>query len=280
MAALITLALNPLNLFTIGFQLSYAATLAIIYLQPPLAELARNLGLPKFIRPILTVTLAAQIGVLPLCAYYFQHIPLGALLFNLVLLPLMSPVVGLGLGGALLGLILPVAASALMFPCLLLLEFILFITGLARHPLFYRPVYPPGGGLVLIYGLLVAAAALYYRYRSAGGWKRVFNSSPAEPGYAAAKPLFNTNKPESFSPQIAFVCFGALSCCYGAPFCFRPAHPAWRSPSSMWARGGGPWWRHVGQLSLSTGGNSYRGDPGEQARWCCFHICGDRGSSD
>lgn len=166
MAALITLVLNPLNLFTIGFQLSYAATLAIIYLQPPLAELARNLGLPKFIRPILTVTLAAQIGVLPLCAYYFQHIPLGALLFNLVLLPLMSPVVGLGLGGALLGFILPVAASVLMFPCRLLLEFILFITGLARHPLFYRPVYPPGvAGLVLIYGLLVAAAALYYRYR-------------------------------------------------------------------------------------------------------------------
>ena len=103
LAALVTLALNPLHLFTVGFQLSYAATLGIIYLQPPLAEAALKMRLPKFIRSSLAVTLAAQIGVLPLCAYYFQHIPVGALFFNLILLPLMAPLVGLGLGGALLG---------------------------------------------------------------------------------------------------------------------------------------------------------------------------------
>ncbi len=167
LAALATLLINPLYLFTIGFQLSYTATLAIIYLQPPLAEAARNLKLPGFIRSLLTVTLAAQIGVLPLCAYYFQHIPVGALLFNLLLLPLMSPLVGLGLGGALLGLIFQPAAAVLLFPCRLLLELSLAITGLARYPFFYRPIYPPGpAGLVLIYALFAAALTFYYRYRS------------------------------------------------------------------------------------------------------------------
>ena len=166
LAALVTLLINPLYLFSIGFQLSYSATLSIIYLQPPLAEAALKLKIPRFIRPLLTVTLAAQIGVLPLCAYYFQHIPAGALFFNLLLLPLMAPVVGLGLGGALLGLISPIAARAALFPCRFLLELVLAITGLARYPLFYRPVFPPGPAtLVVLYGLLAAVTAFYYQYR-------------------------------------------------------------------------------------------------------------------
>ena len=166
LAALVTLLINPLYLFTIGFQLSYIATLSIVYLQLPLAEAALRLKLPKFIRPLLTVTLAAQIGVLPLCAYYFHHIPVAALFFNLLLLPLMAPVVGLGLGGALLGLFFQPAAAVLLFPCRLLLELVLVITGLSRSPFFYRPVFPPGAaGLVLIYGLLVAAIYLYTRHR-------------------------------------------------------------------------------------------------------------------
>lgn len=170
LAALVTLLFNPLALFSIGFQLSYLATLSIIYLQPPLAGAAAKLKLPQFIRSLLTVTLAAQIGVLPLCAYYFQHIPVGALLFNLLLLPLISPVVGLGLGGALLGILLLPAAAVLLFPCRLLLELVLAITGLARFPFFYRPVFPPGPvGLVLIYGLLAAVTAFYYRYRRRRG---------------------------------------------------------------------------------------------------------------
>lgn len=166
LAALITLVLNPLHLFSIGFQLSYVATLSIIYLQPPLAAAALKLKLPKFIRPLLTVTLAAQIGVLPLCAYYFHHIPVGALLFNIILLPLMSPLVALGLGGALAGLIWPAAALLILLPCRLLLELVLIVTALSRHPLFYRPVYPPGAvALVLIYGSIAAAVALFYLSR-------------------------------------------------------------------------------------------------------------------
>lgn len=166
LAALVTLALNPLHLFTVGFQLSYAATLGIIYLQPPLAEAALKMRLPKFIRSSLAVTLAAQIGVLPLCAYYFQHIPVGALFFNLILLPLMAPLVGLGLGGALLGLNWPAAAALILRLCGLLLQLVILVTGLARYPFFYRPVQPPGeAGLALIYLLMAGSVFLYYRYR-------------------------------------------------------------------------------------------------------------------
>ena len=73
---------------------------------------------------------------MPIRDYYFKHIPVGALFFNLLLLPLMSPLVGLGLAGALLGLIFQPAAAVLLFPCRLLLDLALGITELARYPLF------------------------------------------------------------------------------------------------------------------------------------------------
>ena len=167
-AALVTLLFNPLLLFTVGFQLSYGATLSLIYLTPPLKDLLDRLKIPSFLGSLIAVTAAAQIGVLPLCAYHFQHIPVGALFFNLLLLPLMAPLAGLGLAGALFSLVLPAAGSFLLWGCRPLLELMLLITAAARLPGFYLPVFPPANfTLFLIYATLIAALALYYRARSA-----------------------------------------------------------------------------------------------------------------
>ena len=62
-AALVTLIINPLLLFTVGFQLSYAATLALIYGYRPLGKVLAFLHCPGILRPPLAITLAAQIGV-------------------------------------------------------------------------------------------------------------------------------------------------------------------------------------------------------------------------
>ena len=109
-AALFTLVFNPFLLFTISFQLSYAATGAIIFLAPLLQEkitaaLARTplAAAPSLVRnlsPLLAVTLAAQLGVLPLTALYFRQVSLAALLANLFVLPVMSLVMSLGLASA------------------------------------------------------------------------------------------------------------------------------------------------------------------------------------
>lgn len=167
-SALLTLVLNPLHLFTAGFQLSYAATLAIIYGAPPLMDLLKRCKLFSFIRSLLAVTLAAQFGVLPICATHFQHIPLGALWFNLLLLPAMPPVVGLGLAAALLQLVSPLLAWPLFPGVRLLLEYILAVTGLSRLAGFYIPIYTPS---ILIWIFYYTALGLiliyYYRLRDA-----------------------------------------------------------------------------------------------------------------
>ncbi len=168
LAALLTLVLNPLQLFTAGFQLSYAATLAIIYGSPPLTDLFRRCKLPSFIRSLAAVTLAAQLGVLPLCAVHFQHIPLGALWFNLLLLPVMPLLVGLGLAAALLQLILPAVARLPFAGAGLLLKYILAITGFSRFAGFYIPVYT-STVLVWVFYYFGLGMVMFYYYRRREG---------------------------------------------------------------------------------------------------------------
>ncbi len=165
-AALLTLFLNPLLLFTVGFQLSYVATLSIFYASSPLEQSLKASRCPTFLRTLLAVTLAAQLGVLPLSVYYFQHLPLGGIFFNLLLLPLMALLVGLGLTGAMLGLVFTLPGAIVLWAARPLLEIMLYVTALSNLPGLSRPVYPPGLLFIyLYYGLMVLFLTLYYRWK-------------------------------------------------------------------------------------------------------------------
>ncbi len=103
LAALFILILSPLSLFTASFQLSFIAVGGIIYLTP---YLEKRLGkLPLWLRKSLAVSLAAQLSVLPLLAFYFHQIPFIGLLTNLLIAPLVTIILALGLFSLALGLI-------------------------------------------------------------------------------------------------------------------------------------------------------------------------------
>jgi competence protein ComEC len=164
-AALITLFINPLLLFTVGFQLSYAATLALIYLYRPIDLLLKSMLLPSVLRLPFAITLAAQVGVLPLSVYYFHYLPTGALIFNLLLLPLTAFIVGFGLTGALAGLIFPFLGASLLWASRPLLELMLAVTDLSNLPGLYLALNPPGPFLLIFsYGLLGSFLTIYYRW--------------------------------------------------------------------------------------------------------------------
>lgn len=85
------LIINPFWLFQIGFQLSYLAVFFIVWLQP----LFYKIGYSKYwvvrkIWGIVSVTICAQIGVLPLSLYYFHQFPGLFLLTNIVILPFLT----------------------------------------------------------------------------------------------------------------------------------------------------------------------------------------------
>ena len=108
-AAVLILALRPTDLWSISFQLSFAATTAIVSLIPALpVSKGRSTRIVKYILGILVVSLAAQLGTLPITMYYFGQISCYFLLTNLLVLPLATVLVPCGLitmvfGGSWLG---------------------------------------------------------------------------------------------------------------------------------------------------------------------------------
>ena len=99
-AGLGILVWRPGDLFDAGFQLSFAATGAILLLYRPICALlpfGDRSALGKWIWVPLSVSLAAQLGTAPLVINTFGCISPVSLFANLVVVPLMAAAVGLGL---------------------------------------------------------------------------------------------------------------------------------------------------------------------------------------
>ncbi len=97
-SAFFILLFQPNFLFAVGFQMSYLAVLGIVTLQPKLYAL----WIPKFYIPrklweIITVTIAAQLGVLPISLFYFHQFPGLFFISNLVVIPFLGLILGLGI---------------------------------------------------------------------------------------------------------------------------------------------------------------------------------------
>lgn len=96
-SVLLILLFEPSFLFDVGFQLSYIALFFIIWLQPLLSSIWKpKYKVSKYIWDILTVSFAAQIGTLPLSIYYFHQFPGLFFITNLLIIPLLSIIMLLG----------------------------------------------------------------------------------------------------------------------------------------------------------------------------------------
>ena len=93
------LIFKPRFLFDVGFQLSYLAVLGIISIQPIFYKLINKpkLWLVNKLWEITTVTLAAQLGILPLSLYLFHQFPGLFFLSNIIIIPLLGLILGFGI---------------------------------------------------------------------------------------------------------------------------------------------------------------------------------------
>ncbi len=94
-AVLILLLWNTNTLFDVGFQLSFAAVISIVYFYPRLERLIKKIP-ERFVKikavdvalKLFAVSLAAQLGTIPFTAYYFGRVSLISLLANIPVVPL------------------------------------------------------------------------------------------------------------------------------------------------------------------------------------------------
>ena len=93
-SAFLLLFLNPFSLFNVGFQLTFSATLTIILFFPRIIKYLPRL--PLRISEILTLSLTAQLGVLPFVAGSFNRVTFSALILNFAALPLVALIMAAG----------------------------------------------------------------------------------------------------------------------------------------------------------------------------------------
>ncbi len=94
----ILLVFDPMLLFNVGFQMSYAAVFAIVWVYPILQKFwyPKN-WLIRQVWQLLSISIAAQVGVLPISLYYFHQFPGLFFISNLLIVPFLGLILGLGI---------------------------------------------------------------------------------------------------------------------------------------------------------------------------------------
>jgi competence protein ComEC len=154
----ILLAFDPNLLFQVGFQMSYAAVFAIVWIYPLLQKFwsPKNFVVRK-IWQLLSVSIAAQMGVLPISLYYFHQFPGLFFVSNLLVVPFMGLVLGLGILVLVLALIdaLPIFLASIYDNLITFMNAI--VDWVAAQEIFiFKNIPFDAVQLILAYGVLVA----------------------------------------------------------------------------------------------------------------------------
>lgn len=159
-SALIILLNNSFMVYDVGFILSYAATLSLVIFYKPIFE-KLPVKIPKIIRDTLACTMAAQIGVIPVIAYYFNTFSIVSILSNLLIVPITGFITILGALIVIVGCFFQFGAMLIGVLTLLVVNVMLFVTEtIAKIPWAEITIATPSIALVIIYYFII----LYLRY--------------------------------------------------------------------------------------------------------------------
>lgn len=114
-SGIIVLCINPISVFDIGFQLSYACVFCLFCLNKFFYKKFYKLNLPKFLASGLAAGCAVQIGMLPLTAYYFDSFNFITIPLNVLAVPLFELCFTLTLVIVPLAMLIPVLGFSLRF---------------------------------------------------------------------------------------------------------------------------------------------------------------------
>ena len=169
------LATSPLLLFDPGFQLSFVATWALVYIAPAI-RLPRRC-IPRPAAALVEMTVAAQVAVLPILAYHFQQLSLAGFIANLLVVPIVTVLVPSGFAAAIVGLAAPSLGA---FAVQLLQPFLDVVIVLAR---FFAAL--PGAAVPVVPPTLPTIALCYLALIAAVEWRRG-RFAPRRPAALAA----------------------------------------------------------------------------------------------
>ncbi|MCK5455879.1 MAG: ComEC/Rec2 family competence protein, partial [Melioribacteraceae bacterium] len=158
-AALILLLINPAEIFNPGFQLSFSAVLSILIVYPILSdEITTKNKLLRYFLLFSAVSFSAQLGTLPFTLIYFQKLSIISLFANLLVIPIIGVIVGLGVITIFVSIFstlfsLYFASANMLFADILLK--IVNLTGTQQFSYFYIPNFSFIDGLIFYIFLVI-----------------------------------------------------------------------------------------------------------------------------
>ncbi|MEX0990171.1 MAG: ComEC/Rec2 family competence protein [Actinomycetota bacterium] len=168
-AVLVLLVLDPWLVWSVGFQLSVAATAGLAALAAPLAD--RLSWLPRPAALAVGTTIAAQLGVTPLLLFHFREVPGTTILANLAAFPLVAPSMLLGLGAAAAGAVLEPLGRLLAGMALVPVRGLEVVADrAAKAPV---PALASGGGIGVLLAGTALVAAIVWRLRTQRPFPRI-----------------------------------------------------------------------------------------------------------
>ncbi len=111
LTAIAMLINQPLLIFDISFQLSFASTAGLLYFSDDLQNFRLMEKLPRWVSYPATMTLSAQFASLPIIIWYFNQVSLSSVLANVLVMPLLEIVIIGGLLGGIVAFVLPFAGK-------------------------------------------------------------------------------------------------------------------------------------------------------------------------
>jgi ComEC/Rec2-related protein len=86
LAWVILTLISPLSpVYDAGFGLSFGATCGILIFQKPLTRLWKKIWLPHIVHSLITISIGAFLGSMPILLYHFATFPLGSILINILI---------------------------------------------------------------------------------------------------------------------------------------------------------------------------------------------------
>ncbi|MCX6235576.1 MAG: ComEC/Rec2 family competence protein [Bacteroidetes bacterium] len=166
-SAFLLLLFSPFLISDTGFQLSYASVIGIVALQRPIYEMfSIKRWIPGQIWSIIAVTLAAQVGTLPLALMYFHQFPVYFILANMIIIPLSTFVI---YAGIIFLIMSPVAViSSLLATIILFMTRLMLFTVDKVEYLPYSTITGISVTLlqcILIYGMIVSLVIFWQKRR-------------------------------------------------------------------------------------------------------------------
>jgi len=163
LAAVVLLAWNPYALFDAGFQLSFAAVIAIFLAARPLSRELEGYPMPSYLRMALPVAAACSVATAPILWLQFGAVPLLGIVGNALVEPAVGPLLGLAFAAAAVDPVSPALAAGLAYVNGWIVAYVV-VCARAVSAVPFAQARGIGAALATT-GALIAAALLFRRVR-------------------------------------------------------------------------------------------------------------------